>query len=412
MKHSLRTNKSIQNIGTILIILVFALTLIGAAPRPNLQVKSVSQAEISNAVKTQQDPNSSDEEKIKAVIDAYFVTRYESQRLIAAQDFSSLIEDQNLDWVKKEKEKREIELYIATLFNLGYQSYSYTLDYDSIEIGNNKATVYLRESHEVIFNATAPDPSKLADLPHVFTLHNKKGLWVIHKDEYEDELAKQFKHMNKDEIKKQVDENFKNEQKAYLPSSKVKAMPLDAPLGLTNYSYNRTAAVNYANQYWSTYNTAWYATNPGTDCANFVSQAIYKGEGKNPPDTSGMTTASNRSYAYDWYYVWNNSGSLPWVRVADQYSFIIGNTGRIGPYGWGGANYLCYAKAGDVVQLKGVNTPNVWDHEGILVYAAGPCTSLSNYKVNAHTANRYQYPLSNWASFPIRYILISGWKGN
>jgi hypothetical protein len=295
---------------------------------------------------------------------------------------------------------------------LGYQSYSYTIDYDSIEIKNKKATVYLRESHEVIFNATAPDVSKLADLPHTFTLHNKKGTWVIYKDEYEDELAKQFKYMSKDEIKKQVDENFKNEQNAYIPSPKVLAMPVYAPLGLTTYTYNRTAAVNYANTYWSTYNTTWYKTNPGTDCASFVSQSLYAGEGKTPPDTSGMTTASNRNYNTDWYYVWNNSGSLPWVRVQEQYTFITGNSAKIGPYGWGGANYLCYVKAGDVVQLKGVNTAGVWDHEGIIVSATGPCTSLSNYKVNAHTINRYQYPLSNWASYPMRYIIVTGWRGN
>jgi hypothetical protein len=385
------------------------------------QPKSTSLVAISKYLLSQQNSEISDKDKIKSTINAYFTVRYEGQRLLKTQDFAILIEDNTMDWVKSEQDKREIELYIARLFDLKYVKYQFTIDFDSIELEQKKAEVWLRESHEVVFESLSPDVSVLSDLQHKITLHNKKGLWKIYKDEYYDEIAKQMKHLSKDKIMEQIDQNFKNEQKV---RKATEGNSLITPYALTTYTYNRLAAVSYANTYTSSttgstkYNQAWYQTETN-DCANYVSQSLYAGEGKSPPDTSGMTNASGRSYYTDWYYVFNNpqgtqngSGSLPWVRVQEQYDFIIGNTNKIGPYGWGGENYLCYVKKGDVVQLYGVNSPNIWDHEGFIVSASGPCTSLSNYKVNAHTINRYQYPLSNWANFPMRYILISGWRGS
>ena len=72
-----------------------------------------SQAAIANYLAVQKNPDLNDEEKIKITIDTYFTLRYEGQKVVAAQDFSLLVEDNTLDWVKKEMDKREIELYIA-----------------------------------------------------------------------------------------------------------------------------------------------------------------------------------------------------------------------------------------------------------------------------------------------------------
>ena len=116
MKHNLHVNKPIQHIGYILLIVVFAFASIGASSsQTHAEHATVSQIVISNYLAAQQNPNLSDEEKIKAAIDAYFTLRYEGQKLLEAQDFSALLEDDSLDWVRKEKDKREIELYIATL---------------------------------------------------------------------------------------------------------------------------------------------------------------------------------------------------------------------------------------------------------------------------------------------------------
>lgn len=426
MKRTMHVNKPARYIGFILLILVLTLTSLGAVSPAQIEQESISQIAIVKYVEAQQNPNLNDEEKIKSAIDAYFTTRYEGQKLLKQQNFSPLLDDDSLNWVKKEKDKREVELYIASLFDLKYASYKYMLDYDSIEIKNNKAIVQLRESHEVIFEPIAPEVSKLGGLPHKLTLHKKQDGWVIYKDEYQDELSQQLDHMTKDEIKDQVDENYQIEinrkEKARQLGNKIQAMTMPNVVTLTNYAYSGSAAANYADTYWQYYNTTWYKTNPGTDCASFVSQAMYAGEGKSPPNTSGMTTSPSRSYYTDWYYVFNNpagtqngSGSLPWVRVQEQYDFIRLNTNKIGPYGYvvssGSGTVFCDLGQGGIVQLYNVAGQGTWDHEGIVVQI-GNCTQMAWVLVDAHTTNRYHYPLSYWSGYNQRYIHISGWRGN
>lgn len=116
----------------------------------------------------------------------------------------------------------------------------------------------------------------------------------------------------------------------------------------------------------------------------------------------------------EWYYVFNNSGSTPWVRVQAQYDFITGNTNdnRVGPYGE--ERYLCYVLVGDIVQLYEAFSDDTWDHEGILVSAStvGNCSDLNNYKIDSHTRDRYQDTLAVWAVYPMRFIHINGYRLN
>ena len=421
------SNKFTRVIFCILLTAIFLLT---ASSRPVGAVTSSTERQevsdkdiIADYEAAQLNPSLSEDEKIKAAINAYFASRYESQKILNNIDFSPVLENATSTWANKEKEKREIEIYIANLFSLRYQTYSYRLEYDTIRITPSEAIVSLRESHEIVFEILSPDVSKMSDLKHEIILHKKQNKWVIFKDDYQDELSQLMNHKTKNEIILQVNRNYQEDLKLRVTdsnheaamsyfSSKTLFSPSYHPLLLNNYGYNRTKARNYADAYWDTYNTDWYKTASGTDCTNYVSQALYAGQGKTPPDTGGMATASNRSYQYDWYYIWNNSGSLPWVRVQSQYNFIVNNTNKIGPAGVR-SNNLCSVRLGDIVQLYNVNGTAIWDHEAIFVESPYPyCQSSSYYKVNAHTTNRYHYPLSNWAAYQMRYILIRGWKGN
>lgn len=201
-------------------------------------------------------------------------------------------------------------------------------------------------------------------------------------------------------------------------------MTTPSTIDRTTYAYSRSLATAYANahvtstcdpNYGCNYNTAYYKTELYSgicvDCANFVSQAIYAGEGKTPPDTSGMTTAANRSYTYDWYYIFNNppntqngSGSQPWVNVQRQMDFIRNNAQNesIGPYGYLAA--FSSAAAGDPVYISQSSTH---DHEGIIITKG---SSLSTTTIDAHCADRKGYPLSNWATYTPEYIHIQGWQ--
>lgn len=430
MKHILHANKFVRHIGSVLILFVFAFASLGASSPAHIEQKSTSQIAISNHQAAQQNTNLSDEEKIKAAIDAYFTSRYEGQKLLEQQDFSSLLDDDTLDWVKKEKDKREIELYVATLFDLGYESYSFTLGYTSIEVKNKKATVQLFESHEVIFKAISPEISRMGNLQHTLTLHYKKGGWIIYKDEYQDELSQQLDHLSKEDIKKQVDENYQEDVKRRENSrnagGKVLASLAAQPLGITAITYNRTAAYQFADYY--SYNntngvfTPYYRLDPsGNDCANFVAQAINAGLTSASPTTVPVATAMGPNGTYPpgdanwsqrWYYKFNTfngtteplakSASYAWINTEGQYSFITTNNWTKGPTGT--STTLCGLRTGDVVQIK---IGSIYDHEGMAVSFLGACT-LSNTLIDAHTTPRYHYPLSNWSTYPMRFIHITG----
>jgi hypothetical protein len=416
MRHNLEGSKVIQYLGTILLASILLLSSVAATPPTAVYSKSVSEAAISRHIVAQSNPQLSDDEKIKAAIDAYFTTRYEGQKLLATQDFSSLLEDNTLAWVQKEKDKREIELYLASLFDLKYVSYNYTLDYDSIKIKNNKATVQLRESHTVVFEALAPNDSELFNLQHVFTLHNKKGQWVIYKDEYQDELSEEMTQLSKAEIEKIVDQNYIEDLNRLSQESDITSPAVITP-SLTTHAYSAAQANAYADahvtstcypNYGCNYNTAYYKTEPNNDCANFVSQALYAGEGKSPPDTSGMA-GSGRGYYTDWYYVFNNppgtqngSGSSPWIQVRPQYDFIRLNSSHVGPYGI--VTGFASVTAGDPVYISQSSS---FDHEGIIISKG---STLSGTTIDAHTNDRRHYPLSNWATYSPVYIHIQGWQ--
>lgn len=399
---------TISFIASAILLSIVAVTLPTQA-----QTQSVTEAAIANYNSAQANNALSDEEKIKVAIDAYFTLRYESRKLLQVQDFSVLLEDNTLDWVQKEIDKQDIEIYIATLYNSPYVSYRYTLDYGSVKIDKETAVVQLRESNEVVIKLSS-EASKMANLLHIFTLHNQDGAWVIYKDEYQDELSQGLAFQTKEELLQQVDENYRKSKQPNSISANSPLVTINArPLALVAYPYNGTSAKNYAAAHWSNYNTAYYKTEPGNDCTNFVSQAMYAGEGKTPPDTSGMGSGN---YNNQWYYVFNNppgtqngSGSFPWVNVGGQYSFITGNTGnKIGPYGSSTASF-CNARVGDVIQLQSGSS---WFHEGIIVGKDSPCYGPQSLYAAAHTTDRYWYNVYNWTMYGIRFIRINGWYGN
>jgi hypothetical protein len=152
-------------------------------------------------LEAQHNPDLSEEERIKIAIDTYFTLRYEAHNSVMEQDFSSLLSDGTLDWVTKEKDRREIERYIDCMFDTGHQSYKFNLDYASIEIKNGNAVALLTESNRV-------GGSKMGGMSHKITLSKQHHGWVIDNDEYRDELSRGMEHRSKEDIKKQVDENY------------------------------------------------------------------------------------------------------------------------------------------------------------------------------------------------------------
>ncbi len=350
---------------------------------------------ISSYLEAQSNPRLTDEDKIKATIGAYFSLRYEGQKQLKTQDFSALLTDKTLKWVQKEKDKREIEIYVAATYRLNYVEYKYVIGYDSVEIKGNYATVQLRESHEVVFEAIAPEVSKLANLGHQFELKKIGQMWVISEDKYSDELSSLMASLDKNHIIENIKSNYQSDSHRKQADVYYEGRELSAST-YSVHSYNRSAAVSYADTWWNSVNST-YHLEPSNDCTNYVSQAIYEG-------TSHVMSTPN-NYNSNWYYDFpTHSGSLPWLRVGELYSFLTTNGGR-GPYG--ASVGICSTQIGDVIQFY---NGSQWFHTVMLAQIIGPCSSLSYFMVDSHTINRYHYPLSYYASYQMRYIHIDGWR--
>lgn len=69
MKHSLKGNKIVQYLGTVLLALIVLLSSVAAVPPIVVNSKSVSQNAISKYILAQQNPTLSVGEKIKTAID-------------------------------------------------------------------------------------------------------------------------------------------------------------------------------------------------------------------------------------------------------------------------------------------------------------------------------------------------------
>jgi hypothetical protein len=417
----MKNRKFIWSTGIFILLFAFVFTSV-AAISPARVEKSVTELAVAKYKAAQANVDLSNEEKIKTAIDAYFTTRYEGQKLLEAQDFSPILDDNSETWVKKEKDKREIELNIASLFDLSYVKYAYTLDYDSIDLKNNKAIVQLRESHEVVFKALDPDPSNLFNLQHIITLHQKHDGWVIVRDEYQDELSQLMNDEPKEEILKRVSDNYENEKKQKASqgfNNKIVASPyLSIPDYVTHgggkllkpslagvwHAYNRTAAAQYANAWASNTQTlrnpAWGNFDPpngGGDCTNYVSQVIYAGAPQ--MDNAG---------SWQWYYYGYNDRSPSWTDVNSLYSYLVSNTWT-GPYGAEITNG-CALRGGDVIQLQSGST---WFHSLSVVAVLANCTNIgpgTAVRYNAHYTDRYQYPLSYVSAYTKRLIQIQGWR--
>lgn len=394
------TRKHFISISMLLLIFVFATVTVTKAAASNQ-----SPSGISEQLKVQSDSSLSERDQIKDTIETYFESRYRGQQLLEAQDFSFLVADDSdaKQWAQQEADKREIEIYLATLYRLNYVEYKYTLDYSEVRIDEKigQAVIKLRESHEVVFEAIAPEISKLANLEHIITLSKTDEGWVIVRDEYQDELTQLMAGESKEQIMERIRENY--EAEAQKDQNRIAVSPAYGMEGRaieSVHSYNRTAAANYADTYWSNYNPAYTAY--GNDCTNFVSQAVYEG-------TSHTMSPVDPSHYMDyWYYdFYTNGGSYPWINVTGIYNFLTTNTGR-GPYG--SNSYVCYMAKGDVIELYA--SGQGWFHAVIVtqVINSGYCWDTRNIRVNSHTTDRYHYPLNFYSAYGKRYIHINGWR--
>jgi hypothetical protein len=184
-------------------------------------------------------------------------------------------------------------------------------------------------------------------------------------------------------------------QAAQLPPS-VPLQPADA-----SATYNRSLTVAYAERYALSYNTSSYpdmSTISGSDCANFVSQALFAGghpqRGNREIAPGFPYAATSTPYWYLFIYkgaddrkIWMyNAG---WVRAKDLYNFERGS-GRgstLATY-WAGSSTLPqvpsgFSPSGDLAFY------DFGDGKGISHVAIAVGSGADNYNGCTGCANRY-----------------------
>jgi len=332
---------------------------------------------------------------IEEIIESYFGLRYLAYNTLELGDFSSVVSNSPDAGVfsRRESEKLEIEILHLEQSQLRYTEYAYTLKYVDISIppDSQVAVVSLIEGHDVVFendrDVTSSEPliSSMRNLEHLITLQKEDGVWKIVSDEYEDYI---WGVILRTGLTKAEYLSFdRDTRESTIPDSveisglnNLCSMPDDA----STYTYNRTGAVAYAQQ-WATapppYNPKYVDfTVYGGDCTNFVSQAIYEG--------GGALMVGDGTYG--WYFNSIDDYAAAWTGVYYLFKFVTQYTDfPVGPEGC--QIPVDQALVGDVIQYSWEGD-NYWDHSVMIVAAENSALDERDYWVAGHSPDVDNYP--------------------
>lgn len=155
---------------------------------------------------------------------------------------------------------------------------------------------------------------------------------------------------------------------------------------LTNFPYDRIAAVEYARRWALGRNPRFYDFQEiGGDCTNFASQCIFAGAG-----------TMNYTPVLGWYYVNANDRTASWTGVEYLYNFLVNNEGP-GPH----AREVSRSEArpGDIVQLGG---------SGGFYHSPVITAVTPQILVCAHTYDALDRPLDTYVFQKARFLHIEG----
>jgi len=314
------------------------------------------------------------EGEIIASVKKYFEARY--QNLIGLKDenyINSFISNDQSDpsWIQLEGLRSKTIGKINSSFYLPYEEYEIDLSFSEISIDGSSATVFLNENGLVTFKDPTILPVELSEISHKMLLIDDGTGWRIINDNYQDAFTFQIEGRSEDEIFSTIEGNSVNQKREVeiFPPQDYTAPPSN----FINLTYNRTAAVNYANTWKNGVNPSFWQESQ--DCTNFVSQAVYAG--------TNQVMSTPNDYYNKWYFdSYTKSGSFPWINVGGFYSFLTSNTGR-GPIGYSSGSYLCYLSGGDVVVMQ--YTSGGWRHAVLVTALTGSCHDYTKIQVASHS---------------------------
>jgi hypothetical protein len=316
----------------------------------------------------------SSEGEIIATVKKYFESRY--QNLIGLKDENYIDgfisnEHSNPSWIELEGLRAKTIGKINSSFNLPYEEYEVDLSFSEINVDGSSAIVFLIEHGLVTFKDPAILPIEFAEISHKLLLIEDGTGWWISYDAYQDIFTMQIEGRSENEIFSTIEGNIINQKRGVeFPSPKEH---IATPLNFINFTYNRTAAVNYANTWKNGINPNHWQESQ--DCTNFVSQSVYAG--------TNQVMSTPNDYYNKWYFdSYTKTGSYPWINVGGFYNFLTTNTGR-GPVGYNSGSYMCYLGGGDVVVMQ--YTSGGWRHAVLVTSLTGSCHDYTKIQVASHS---------------------------
>lgn len=159
--------------------------------------------------------------------------------------------------------------------------------------------------------------------------------------------------------------------------------------------YNRRDAVAYARK-WAMGRNPRYADfeKMGGDCTNFASQVLHAG-------------GCPMNYSHNgWYYRSLNDRAPAWTSVKYLHRFLLYNrsTGPVAK-----ETDLYGIDLGDLIQLD-FEDDGIYNHTPVVVEILPGERRLDKILIAAHTIDRIDYPVSNYAFQKIRFLHILGYR--
>lgn len=334
------------------------------------------------------DSEKSDSQLIQEVIENYYAESYDMWYSLKMGDLTEYLDVNSIQSYNKmvvlektiERWKYGIlRGYVsqATIDSRNIHEISY--EYSQVQISEDYAEVKVTINPGVEKN-TYIYPYFISFGENTFKLIKQNNRWLIQEHDYSD-IVFYEKSKNKkisfdmsELMKKMDDENVQlNDETESLISSRS--------LLYTNYYYDESRAVDYADEFVSSGNSYFYSAAPA-DCTNFVSQAVSYGFGS----TTGYSTSTsyrmvNGSYSTGWF-AGSGGGSGPWEVVDSHWTYMVGSkTDLDGPRvvttNWAGLD------DGGVMQCD-FDDDGDYDHSVI-------CVDRSIEKFAQHSSNIYRY---------------------
>lgn len=224
-------------------------------------------------------------------------------------------------------------------------------------------------------------------IPHNVILVKENGNWKIAHDSYDESDITKTKspdfntmNVNNETILPQLQSSVISDNSNIVPDS------IDP--GTT---YNRNAAANYAETYWSNYNTYYFNYNGGYggDCANFASQSVHAG--------GGYYVGAYVNSSTNWWYNPNGSSattksSQSWRYCPTQSNFMLSGWATT----YSSANSL---SRGDLIYYD-TNGDYEWDHVAIVTSFDGSGNAL----VSAHNTNHHNVGWTLGGAFHYKFV--------